>query len=55
MEKFGIGTKVCPNCNTCICHGDTIQDRFNHKKERGDFIESNDPDFDLHCWTIRNE
>lgn len=37
----GIGTKECPQCHNCICHGqtsDTIQKRFDSNIEKGKFV-----------------
>lgn len=35
------GTKECPQCHDCICHGeslDQIQDRFSNNIKQGKFI-----------------
>ncbi len=40
--ELGIGTKSCPNCGTCICHGETadeIQSRFDRNVRIGKFVK----------------
>lgn len=40
-RECGIGTKQCPNCHTCICHGETteqIQARFDRNIRIGKFV-----------------
>lgn len=40
---LGIGTKQCPQCHNCICHGETadqIQARFDNNISTGKFIKA---------------
>lgn len=40
-KTTGIGTKECPQCHSCICHGETaeqIQDHFKDNIVKGKFI-----------------
>lgn len=39
--NFGIGSLLCPHCNTCICHGNTVEEianRFTSNVKKGKFI-----------------
>jgi hypothetical protein len=41
-EKLNIGTKKCPNCGTCICNGETVDEimkRFNNNISIGKFVK----------------
>lgn len=58
----GIGTKECPQCHSCICHGETtdqIQQRFKNNIEKGKFVKVDDftkrvyPDWTYQCKTIK--
>lgn len=58
--ELGIGTKECPNCGTCICHGETpeeIQARFDRNIRIGKFIKTNKKipttNWDYQCITIK--
>lgn len=51
--NLGIGSLLCPHCNTCICHGETedeIQARFHSNIKSGKFI-SVDPNKAPFGWT----
>jgi len=40
-KTIGVGTKECPQCHKCICHGNTveeIQDRFKDNINKGKFV-----------------
>ena len=42
-HTLGIGTKECPQCHNCICHGETsdqIQERFDRNIKIGKFIKA---------------
>lgn len=42
-KQLGLGTKECPNCGGCICHGETleeIQTRFDRNIQTGKFIKT---------------
>ena len=55
--KLGIGSKTCPICNRCICHGDTvkeIQARFSDKINEGEFIKAPHSN-NYQCWTIKKK
>lgn len=50
----GIGSKECPQCHNCICHGQTadeIFDRFNSNIAKGKFVPVKDKDWDYQCIT----
>lgn len=37
----GVGTKECPQCHNCICHGlnaESIQQRFKENIQKGKFV-----------------
>lgn len=43
-QTLGIGTKECPQCHSCICHGETaeeIQARFDRNINVGKFVKTN--------------
>ena len=56
--KLGIGTKICPNCGICICHGSTVKEiqvRFNRNIRIGKFIKvkkTPNMNWDYQCKTI---
>lgn len=57
---LGIGTKECPQCHGCICHGETvdqIQERFNNNILSGKFIKVKKPipttNWTYQCKTIK--
>lgn len=59
-KNLGIGTKECPHCRSCICHGNTvpeIQARFNRNIRIGKFIKVKNPipttDWQFQCVTIK--
>ena len=59
-SKLGIGTKACPNCGNCICHGETavqIQARFDRNIRIGKFEKVDTPilgtDWTHQCVTIK--
>ena len=60
-KTAGIGTKACPNCGTCICHGETaeeIQARFDRNILIGKFVKAkhiikNCGNWEYQCKTIR--
>ena len=59
-SKVDIGTKACPNCGTCICHGETaeeIQARFDRNIRIGKFEKVDKPipgtDWTHQCITIK--
>ena len=56
--KLGIGSKACPICGLCICHGDTaqkIQTRFSDNLREEKFIKVPHSIFDYQCWTIKQK
>lgn len=59
-DELGIGTKQCPNCGTCICHGETINEieaRFHRNIRIGKFVKAKSPipttDWQWQCKTIK--
>ena len=57
---FGIGTKVCPNCGTCICHGNNVKEieaRFDRNIRIGKFVKAKKPisgtNWKWQCKTIK--
>lgn len=54
----GKGTKECPQCHNCICHGQTsdeIQTRFDSNIKKGKFVECkpNQMGWDYMCKTVK--
>ena len=61
-QKVGIGTKECPNCGTCICHGESakeIQNRFDRNIRIGKFVKAKKKipttDWEWQCKTIKEK
>lgn len=57
-ETIGKGSKECPQCHSCICHGETvyqIESRFDSNIEKGKFIPVGDNPFnwDYMCKTVQ--
>ncbi len=59
-RTIGIGSKACPHCGTCICHGETteeIQNRFNRNIRIGKFVKVKKPipttNWSYQCKTIK--
>jgi len=57
-KTLGIGSKECPECHKCICHGETkdaIEARFASNIEKGKFIPADDNPFDWShmCKTVK--
>jgi hypothetical protein len=57
---LGIGTKECPQCHNCICHGETadqIQERFRSNLAKGKFVPVEKgkgcEDWEFQCKTIQ--
>ncbi len=55
-----IGTKECPQCHNCICHGETpdqIQERFDKNIATGKFVKAKKPipttNWEYQCKTIK--
>lgn len=51
-KELGIGSKACPNCGTCICHGETpeaIETRFQDNLKKGKFRPSTKPYWRFEC------
>ncbi len=56
--NLGIGSLLCPYCNTCICHGenkDQIIQRFDSNIQKGKFIKCSKNIFgwDYMCKTVK--
>lgn len=59
-QKLGIGTKACPNCGSCICHGETVEEieaRFDRNIRIGKFVKVDQSipgtDWQFQCITIK--
>lgn len=57
-ETVGKGSKECPQCHNCICHGETydqIQSRFDNNIKVGKFIpcKENDMGWNYMCKTVK--
>ena len=57
-KNLGTGTKECPACRECICHGETvaeIRERFKRNRESGKFVkaEPNPFGWDYWCKTVK--
>lgn len=59
-HTLGIGTKECPQCHNCICHGETadqIQARFDNNIAIGKFVKADKTipgtDWAYQCRTIQ--
>lgn len=60
QETLGIGTKECPQCHNCICHGeskDQIEARFDRNISIGKFVKAKKPipttNWQWQCKTIK--
>lgn len=56
--ESNIGTKECPQCHNCICHGQTtdeIQQRFSNNIEKGKFVKAppNQMNWEYMCKTVK--
>lgn len=58
-KELGIGTKQCPSCGSCICHGETVEEiqaRFDRNISIGKFVKAENPipetDWQWQCKTI---
>ena len=43
-QTLGTGTKECPQCHSCICHGETVEEiqaRFDRNISVGKFVKTN--------------
>lgn len=57
-QTIGTGTKECPQCHSCICHGETqdqIQQRFANNIQNGKFIpcKENQMGWGYMCKTVK--
>jgi hypothetical protein len=50
------GTKECPQCHNCICHGETadqIKTRFSDNLKKGKFILSINTEWAFQCKSVK--
>lgn len=57
-KNLGTGTKECPACRECICHGDTIEQirqRFADNITKGKFVKAKPNPFgwEYMCKTVK--